>query len=571
MYSKKLKFIWLSQKFWKPSFSTSSTSDLRSAGCSVCGVRGHTPDRCWKVIGYPSWHHKSKSNSTQSRNGVQDQKWTKPSPKLVVGNDTDEELDSSFLGMVSCNTAAVVSSPDWIIDSGASDHMTSSLEFVINPIKCQQPLTINLPTGATSQVTHIGTVELPNSLYLQNVLVIPHFKHNLLSVHKMMKDSQCKVAFSNTHCVVRDAVSKKIKEIGKAKNGLYYLSSTTFNTVLDNATHVSSQTCLSVQSDSEKVPFAVWHHRLGHASIVKLKHIQCVKHSISENTQVCVTCPMAKFTKLPFELSSSRASESFELIHMDIWGPYKQKSESLSKIKEFSNYAHAHFDKLQPRGIPCVFLGYPATQKGYRILNIQTKKIFVSRDVTFNETILPFQLTSLDQYMNPVPTILTDKTNFNSAYVAEIYDSGFDNDIIGESDISSAFQNSSLSQHSSSIPPLSTSQPSQNSGVGSSSVEQSLENDCQVRQSSRLTKPPFWVKDYVQPKKRSELKISNLATQDISQDFYCFMIVLEKNQDPIFYKNVVTDPNWVTSMNQELEQCEKNGTWLVTALLEGKR
>lgn len=47
-------------------------------------------------------------------------------------------------------------------------------------------------------------------------------------------------------------------------------------------------------------------------------------------------------------------------------------------------------DKFSPRGVPCVFLGYPSTQKGYKLLNLITMQLFVSRDVRFHESILPF-------------------------------------------------------------------------------------------------------------------------------------------------------------------------------------
>ena len=47
-------------------------------------------------------------------------------------------------------------------------------------------------------------------------------------------------------------------------------------------------------------------------------------------------------------------------------------------------------DKFSPRGIPCVFLGYPSNQKGFKLLNLMIQKVFVSRDVTFHEHIFPF-------------------------------------------------------------------------------------------------------------------------------------------------------------------------------------
>lgn len=42
-------------------------------------------------------------------------------------------------------------------------------------------------------------------------------------------------------------------------------------------------------------------------------------------------------------------------------------------------------DKLDPRAIKCVFIGYSATQKGYRCYYPPTGKFFVSMDVTFRE------------------------------------------------------------------------------------------------------------------------------------------------------------------------------------------
>lgn len=41
------------------------------------------------------------------------------------------------------------------------------------------------------------------------------------------------------------------------------------------------------------------------------------------------------------------------------------------------------------RSYPCVFVGYLYARKGYKVLNMQTKHIFISRDVKFFEPRFP--------------------------------------------------------------------------------------------------------------------------------------------------------------------------------------
>ena len=46
--------------------------------------------------------------------------------------------------------------------------------------------------------------------------------------------------------------------------------------------------------------------------------------------------------------------------------------------------------KLSPRSTPCLFLGYPPHHRGYRCLDLSSKKIIISRHVTFDESSFPF-------------------------------------------------------------------------------------------------------------------------------------------------------------------------------------
>src|SRR3954467_73999 len=46
--------------------------------------------------------------------------------------------------------------------------------------------------------------------------------------------------------------------------------------------------------------------------------------------------------------------------------------------------------KLEFRSTQCVFLGYSNLHKGYKCLEISTGRIYISRDVIFDETLFPF-------------------------------------------------------------------------------------------------------------------------------------------------------------------------------------
>ena len=46
--------------------------------------------------------------------------------------------------------------------------------------------------------------------------------------------------------------------------------------------------------------------------------------------------------------------------------------------------------KLQPRSTQCVFLGYSLIHKGYKCLHLPLNRLYISRDVVFDETTLPF-------------------------------------------------------------------------------------------------------------------------------------------------------------------------------------
>lgn len=50
-------------------------------------------------------------------------------------------------------------------------------------------------------------------------------------------------------------------------------------------------------------------------------------------------------------------------------------------------------DKFGEKGVRCELVGYANEQKGYRVFDLEKRKIFVTRDVIFKEEIFPFLIS----------------------------------------------------------------------------------------------------------------------------------------------------------------------------------
>jgi hypothetical protein len=84
----------------------------------------------------------------------------------------------------------------------------------------------------------------------------------------------------------------------------------------------------------------------------------------------------------------------------------------------FASTLLAHRSKLQSRARKYVFLGYKSGTKGYVLYDLDTREIFVSRNVVFHELLLPYNSstpssTSNWQYHSSSPAIHTHLSNFS--------------------------------------------------------------------------------------------------------------------------------------------------------------
>ncbi|XP_075086125.1 uncharacterized protein LOC142168857 [Nicotiana tabacum] len=216
----------------------------------------------------------------------------------------------------------------WILDSGASKHMSSdpSIFSTIRPLP--RPLMVNLPNFCRIKVTHIGDVSIAHNLTLHNALYVPVFEYNLLSVHKIYKQYNYLLIFSAYGYMIHVPSVRIPQGLGDAKGGIYFLG---FSSHMSRKSSEQSgvslpKARLSNHAGYFSVSFPVkvnsnvrlWHLRLGYMPFSAMKNIsiQSISSSVSNINYPCSIFPLARQTRLS-------TKNFFELIHIDTWGPYK--------------------------------------------------------------------------------------------------------------------------------------------------------------------------------------------------------------------------------------------------------
>ncbi|KAM2398690.1 hypothetical protein FF1_035266 [Malus domestica] len=138
----------------------------------------------------------------------------------------ESKIDSN-----TCNTgkalkvSASVTNNTWIIDSGATEHMTCESRQV-QILKPPTKTVVSVANGNVVPIIGEGTVSLSDTLSLDTVLVVPSLDYNLLSVAQITVALHCLVIFWPSFCVFKDIQTRKTIGYGIRKGKLYYLELT---------------------------------------------------------------------------------------------------------------------------------------------------------------------------------------------------------------------------------------------------------------------------------------------------------------------------------------------------------
>ena len=231
----------------------------------------------------------------------------------------------------------------WIIDSGASCHICidlsqfSSITQVLNVF-------VTLPNSSQVPVQFVGNVIISKHLTLHDVYYVLGFHFNLISVSALLKYSNISIIFNSQFLLIQD--NNHSKMIGRVEllEGLYVfkansstLPSSDIGASINSYVFPSNcssglQSVASCKSHtSNNVPLATWHAWLGHPSDKRLYALRNnIKFVSTELLFVsnCPICPLAKQCCLLFNSLNNMCTHAFDLIHVDLWGPFHTPTHS---------------------------------------------------------------------------------------------------------------------------------------------------------------------------------------------------------------------------------------------------
>jgi len=207
----------------KPSSQSKHRDSSDGTKCSHCGGTKHTRETCFKLHGYPDWWtdfqaRKRRDTSDNDSNPGKVALATTESHLSLISASSSHPTEGNALTCsnhdVDCNA--------WVLDSGATDHMTFDVADFSEHSTPRRSSIANA-NGGLSSATGAETVMLSPAILLSHTLLVPSLSHKLLYVSQVTKDLNCVVLIYPSFYLLQDILTKEIIGRGTKRDGLYYI------------------------------------------------------------------------------------------------------------------------------------------------------------------------------------------------------------------------------------------------------------------------------------------------------------------------------------------------------------
>lgn len=256
--------------------------------CQACGIQSHSTKNC------PKYQIIRGNNTSQPwRQQPQSQTWNPRANVAMMNGD----------------------SSTWLLDSGASHHMTYDIANLSLHTPYNGGDDVILRDGSGLNISHTGSLTLPSlkhPFFIYNVLYVPALDKNLISVFQLCTTNGVAVTFTPTYFQVRDLNTGALCLEDKPDKGTYQWPKAP-------GSNPPSLSFASVTTTT----LPDWHSRLGHPATSILQTMISKFHlplaSKDLRNKPCNACSINKMHKLPFSVSTLTSSSPLEIVFSDVW------------------------------------------------------------------------------------------------------------------------------------------------------------------------------------------------------------------------------------------------------------
>ncbi|UYV62579.1 hypothetical protein LAZ67_2001174 [Cordylochernes scorpioides] len=357
----------------KESFSNSKHFHKNRNGnkpiCFICAKPGHKAIECW----HNPKNKRGSENKQTSMNKPEHQnkaKFVNLQPEEHVSNIKEYETTQQ--------------PEEWVIDSGASCHMTSNRDLLKEEREVHKTIKLADDSEIISNAEGAIEIEGQNKLIrLNDVLYVEKLSGNLMSVNKLVDDNK-KVLFDKDGGHIMEEDGEEIL-MAQRINDFYIIKTSAPEEIPSQALKATLHT------------WNDWHKRLGHLNEEYMK--QMLKNNSahnfntqSQNMDTCQVCIQAKHPRTPFKpVLYPQSTRPLDLIHIDLIGPIQEESIGgakyvLTLVDDFSRKIFVEFlsSKLESFDIIRSFIEEIEKEKEIKVKQLRSDngKEFTNHQMT---------------------------------------------------------------------------------------------------------------------------------------------------------------------------------------------
>ncbi|UYV71048.1 hypothetical protein LAZ67_8001527 [Cordylochernes scorpioides] len=337
--------------------------------CFICAEPGHKAIECW----HNPKNNRGSENKQTSKNKPEHQnkaKFVNLQPEEHVSNIKEYETTQQ--------------PEEWVIDSGASCHMTSNRDLLKEEREVHKTIKLADDSEIISNAEGAIEIEGQNKLIrLNDVLYVEKLSGNLMSVNKLVDDNK-KVLFDKDGGHIMEEDGEEIL-MAQRINDFYIIKTSAPEEIPSQALKATLHT------------WNDWHKRLGHLNEEYMK--QMLKNNSahnfntqSQNMDTCQVCIQAKHPRTPFKpVLYPQSTRPLDLIHIDLIGPIQEESIGgakyvLTLVDDFSRKIFVEFlsSKLETFDIIRSFIEEIEKEKEIKVKQLRSDngKEFTNHQMT---------------------------------------------------------------------------------------------------------------------------------------------------------------------------------------------